>query len=187
MGMETFLSVCLGLGLSAASGFRVFVPLVIVNLAARGGFLTLTESFEWIGSTPALITFGVATVLEVGGYYVPWLDNFLDSVATPASVIAGMVVAASVITGMDPYLKWTLAVIAGGGLAGMVQALTVGTRQASALTTGGLGNPLVSTVELASSVGLSLMSLLVPVLAVVAIVVLLVWASRRFLRRRAAA
>ncbi len=98
-----------------------------------------------------------------------------------------MVVAASVITGMDPFLKWTLAVIAGGGLAGVVQALTIGTRQASTLTTAGLGNPLVATLELASSVGLSLMSVLVPVLALVVIVVFLIWASRRLMRRRAAA
>ena len=122
MGIETILSICLGLGLSAATGFRIFVPLLVVNVAARVGLLSLAPSFEWVGGTPALVTFGLATALEVGAYYIPWLDNFLDTVATPLSVVAGMVVAASVITGIDPYLKWTLAVIAGGGVRAVVEA-----------------------------------------------------------------
>lgn len=186
METETILSICLGLGLSAATGFRIFVPLLVINLAARAGLLALAPSFEWIGETPALVTFAIATALEVGAYYVPWLDNFLDSVATPASVVAGMVVAASVITGIDPYLKWTLAVIAGGGVAGAVQAVTVGTRQASTITTAGFGNPLVSTVEMASSLGLSIMSILLPLLAFVLVAVFLFWAGKKILRRRRA-
>lgn len=186
MGIETILSICLGLGLSAATGFRIFVPLLVVNVAARVGLLSLAPSFEWVGGTPALVTFGLATALEVGAYYIPWLDNFLDTVATPASVVAGMVVAASVMTGIDPYLKWTLAVIAGGGLAGAVQAVTVGTRQASALTTAGFGNPVVSTVEMAGSLGLSMLSILLPVLAVVLVALFLIWAGRKVFRLRRA-
>jgi hypothetical protein len=186
MGIETILSICLGLGLSAATGFRIFVPLLVVNVAARAGLLSLAPSFEWIGGTEALVTFGIATVLEVGAYYVPWLDNFLDTVATPASVVAGMVVAASVITGLDPYLKWTLAVIAGGGVAGAVQAVTVGTRQASALTTAGFGNPVVSTVEMVGSLGLSVLSVLLPLLAVILVALFLIWAGRKVFRLRKA-
>lgn len=182
--MESLLSVCLGLGLSAACGFRVFVPLLLMNLAARAGYLGLSESFEWIGSTPALVAFGVATGLEVGAYYLPWLDNFLDVVASPVAVVAGIVVSASVITGIDPFLKWTLAVIAGGGIAGAVQALTVGTRQVSSLTTAGLGNPLVSTLEMGSSVVLSLVSMVLPLLAAVAVLFFLIVAYRRLRRRR---
>lgn len=185
--MQSFLSVCLGLGLSAACGFRIFVPLLVMNLAARAGYLGLSESFEWIGTTPALIAFGVATALEVAAYYIPWLDNLLDAIASPAAVVAGVIVSASVITGLDPMLKWTLAVIAGGGIAGAIQALTVGTRQASALTTGGLGNPLVSTLEMGGSLVLSLVSLILPWLAAGAVILLLIVALRRLVWRRSKA
>jgi Domain of unknown function (DUF4126) len=182
---QTLVSICLGLGLSAACGFRIFVPFLLMNLAARAGFLELTGSFEWIGSTPALVMFSVATALEIGAYYVPWLDHLLDTIATPAAAIAGIVATASVVTGMDPLLKWPLAVIAGGGLAGVIQVATVGARGASTLATGGLGNPLVSTAEAGTAFGLSVLSLVLPVVAVVAVIVLL-FGLRRLLRRRPA-
>src|SRR5215471_8006470 len=122
MTMETtILSICLGIGLSAACGFRVFVPLLVMNLASMSGHLTLAAGFAWIGSYPALIAFSVATVLEIAGYYIPWVDHLLDTIATPSAIIAGTIVTASVVTGMSPFLKWTLAVIAGGGAAALVQ------------------------------------------------------------------
>jgi hypothetical protein len=182
--MESVLSVSLGLGIAAACGFRIFVPFLVMSLAARGGYLVLGESFEWIAGTPALITLIVATTVEIGAYYLPWLDNLLDVVATPAAVIAGIVASASVFTGMDPYFKWTLAAIAGGSVAGAVQIATVGVRQASLLGTGGLGNPLVSTAEAAGSVILAVLAILVPVLAVAMIVLVLLTVRRRRARVR---
>lgn len=171
MSIEALLSVCLGLGLAAACGFRVFVPLLAVSLAARVGWLSLASELAWMAETPALTAFAVATVLEIVAYYVPWLDNFLDSVATPAAVVAGVVVTASVVTGMDPALKWILAVIAGGGVAGSVQSATVGGRVVSAMSTAGLANPLVATTELAGSVFLSTLSILAPLAAGLLLVV----------------
>lgn len=159
--MQELLSICVGIGLAAACGFRVFVPLLIVSVAANTGHLSLAQSFQWMGTPAALITFSVATALEVGGYYVPWIDNLLDSVATPAAVVAGTVVSASVFTDMSPFLKWTLAAIAGGGTAGVIQTGTVLTRAASTATTGGLANALVATGEL----GLSLFTGVVSMLA----------------------
>ena len=117
----TLLSILAALGLAAACGFRVFVPLFVVSLASRAGALDLSSGFAWIGSTPAVVCFGTATLLEVLAYYVPVIDNLLDSVATPAAVVAGVVVAAAVMTDIDPWLKWTLATVAGGGLAAAVQ------------------------------------------------------------------
>src|SRR6266568_2193185 len=126
--METLLSICVGIGLSAACGFRVFVPLLVMSIAALSGHLTLAHGFEWIGSYPALVAFAVATCLEIAGYYIPWVDHLLDTVATPVAIIAGTLVSASMVTDLSPFLKWTLAIIAGGGAAGMVQATTVLTR-----------------------------------------------------------
>jgi len=95
--METILSLLIGIGLSAACGFRVFVPLLVVSVASHTGHLHLSSGFEWMGSDAALIAFAVATVLEVAAYYIPWLDNLLDTVASPAAVIAGTLVTASLI------------------------------------------------------------------------------------------
>ena len=185
--MDVLLSVSLGLGLAAACGFRIFVPFLVLNLAARSGYVGLDGSFEWISSTPALITLAVATALEITAYYVPWLDNLLDSVATPAAVVAGIVVTASVVTGIDPYLKWFLAVIAGGGVAGVVQAMTVGARGTSSLTTAGFGNPFVTTAEIGGSALLSGMAVVVPALTAAVVLVLLILAVRRLRRRKASA
>ena len=185
MSFETLLSICLGLGLSAACGFRIFVPLMVVNLAARVGWVSLSGELAWMGDSAALWAFGFATVLEIGAYYVPWLDNFLDTVATPAAVVAGAIVTASVVTDLDPGLKWMLAVIAGGGVAGAVQTATVGGRVLSSITTAGLGNPVVATLELLSSFFLSIVSLLAPLLAGLFVLILLtlVWWLRRRRRR----
>jgi hypothetical protein len=181
--LEILVSVCLGLGLSAACGFRVFVPLLVMSAAAHSGHLHVDGSFEWIASTPALVAFGVATAFEIGAYYVPWLDNLLDTIATPAAVIAGVVATASVVTDLDPLIRWTLAVVAGGGLAGAVQAITTGTRGVSVVTTGGLANPAVSTLEAGGAFGLALIAVALPVLAALLVVLffVLVW---RLVRRR---
>ena len=181
--METILCVCLGIGLAAACGFRVFVPFLIMSIASLSGHLQLAHGFEWIGTYPALITFSVATALEVAGYYIPWVDHLLDTVATPAAVVAGIIVTASVVSGMSPLLKWSLAVIAGGTAAGVVQGTTVLVRGASTLTTGGLANPLFATAELASSVSLSVVALVAPLLVIVVLALFFAFFSRKAVTR----
>lgn len=155
-----------------------------INLAAASGHLTLAPGLEWMGSMPATICFGTATALEVGGYYIPWLDNALDSIATPAAVIAGTIATASVVSDMSPYLKWTLAAIAGGGAAAAVQTGTVAVRGVSSATTAGLGNFVVSSTELAASVVGTVLAIVVPVLCVILVVACFVVAAAWFIRRR---
>src|SRR6267142_2150432 len=140
--MQTLMSICLGIGLSAACGFRVFVPLLLMSIASLSGHLPLAHGFEWIGSYPALVAFSVATCLEIAGYYIPCVDNLLDTIATPAAILAGTLVTASMVADVTPLLKWTLAIIAGGGAAGIVQGTTMVARGASSAGTGGLANPL---------------------------------------------
>ena len=185
--MDTLFSVLVGLGLSAACGFRVFVPLLIMSIAALSGHLSLAPGFAWIGTWPALIAFAVATGLEVAGYYVPWVDHFLDTVATPAAIVAGTVVTAAMISNMDPFLKWSLAAIAGGGLAGLVQGATVLTRGASTLTTGGLLNPLVATAELGGSAIAAIMALVAPVVVLLTIGLVMFFVAKRFKQSRTGA
>jgi hypothetical protein len=182
--METFISVLIGIGLSAACGFRVFVPLLMLGVASRLGHLTLAGGFEWMSSDAALIAFAVATVLEVAGYYIPWVDNLLDGIAAPIAVVAGTIVTAALVTEMTPFLKWTLAVIAGGGIAGIVKGTTALTRGTTTMTTGGLVNPLLATAELGSSIVTSLIALLLPALVLLVLIVILGWATNRTLRGR---
>ncbi len=169
--MEIFASVCLGFGLAAATGLRVFIPLLVLNLAARFDFVTLQPDLEWVGSTGATIAFLVAAIFEVSGYLIPFVDNLLDTVATPAAALAGTLVMGSVLTDMSPLWTWSLAIIAGGGTAAVIQGTTVAARAASTATTVGMANPAVSATETAGSVGLSFLAIAIPIITALVVVV----------------
>ncbi|MCH2593963.1 MAG: DUF4126 domain-containing protein [Pedosphaera sp.] len=184
------MSILIGIALSATCGFRVFVPLLAVNIGTRAKdadgqpLIELAAGFNWLSSDIAMMIFLVAAIFEIGGYYIPWIDNLLDSVASPAAIIAGTLITASFITGMDPWLQWLLALIAGGGVAGAVQATTVVTRASSTVTTGGLGNPIVSSVETSGAFLGSALSILAAPFAIGVFVLLLgsglwIWFRRR--------
>jgi hypothetical protein len=184
MSTETLLSILVGVGLSAACGFRVFVPLLIMSIASHSGHMTLSDGFQWIGSFSALLAFAIATALEVLGYYIPWVDHILDLAATPASILAGTLVMASAVAGMSPFLRWSLAIIAGGGVAAAVQTFTGVARLTSVATTGGLANPLVATTELGLSALLSTLAILLPLVGVAAVLAILYFVGRRFFKAR---
>jgi hypothetical protein len=177
--METLVGITVGIGLSAACGFRVFVPLLALNLASLTGLVHLSGNFAWMGSYYATVAFGVATICEVLGYYIPWFDHILDIVATPAAVVAGTIATASMVTQMSPFLKWTLALIAGGGIAGLMQGTTVALRAQSSMMTAGLGNPVISTLELAGSIITTLLALFLPILCIALIVLLAIVVIRK--------
>ena len=193
--MEAILSIMMGVALSATCGFRVFVPLLAVNIGTRAQdangqpLIELAGGFDWLSSDIALMVFVVATLFEIGGYYIPWIDNLLDTIASPASIVAGTVITASFITGMDPWLQWLLGVIAGGGAAGAVQATTVVARAGSTVTTGGLGNPIVASVETSGAFLGSALSIVAVKFAIVVFVLLLgggVWIWWRRCRHKLA-
>lgn len=175
---EALLGIAVGFGLAAAAGFRVFVPLLAAGIAAKTGVLSLAPEFLWLASTPALAALGTATLLEVGAYSVPWLDQLLDLIATPAAMLAGMLAAASVVVDLPPVLKWS-AVLLAGGAAGVTQGATVFTRFKSTTLTGGMGNPVVSTLELVSAVVTSVLAIFLPILTLVAVLLLFVMFTRR--------
>lgn len=172
-------SVAVGLGLAAACGFRVFLPFLIAGLAAHFGRLPLAGGFGWLASLPALIAFGTATVLEVGAYYIPWLDHVLDLVAAPAAVAAGVLLAASTVTDLPPLLKWAVAIIGGGGAAGLLQGATMLLRLKSTALTGGAGNAGVSTVELLGAGATALLAILLPLVCLVLVGALVVVVARK--------
>jgi hypothetical protein len=176
------LSIVLGIALAAASGFRVFLPMLIVSGAAYTGHLQLDNSFAWLGTSSALTMLSVAALAEVLAYYVPLIDNLLDALATPAAFIAGTLISAAVMTDVPPMVKWTAAVIAGGGVAGLTQGLTGILRAHSTVLTGGLGNSIIATAELGGAVVISFLALVAPA-AAIALVMLFLLVAIRLVRR----
>ena len=178
---ELPLSVVLGIGLAAATGFRVFLPMLVVSAAAYFGHLPLSGSFAWLGTGPALTMLSVAALVEILTYYIPGVDNLLDTLATPAALIAGTIVSAAVMTDVPPMVKWTAAIIAGGGVAGLTQGATAIVRANSTVFTGGIGNFVISTAELVGALLVSLLALAAP-LAALAVVILFLWLMMRLVR-----
>ncbi|MCX2680887.1 DUF4126 domain-containing protein [Galbibacter sp. EGI 63066] len=175
MTSETIISIFLGIGLAASVGFRVFLPLFVMSLAAHFNVIGLSDSWEWIGSIPALVVLGVAMLLEIFAYYIPFVDNLLDTIAVPLAAIAGTAVMVSTVADLPPVVTWSLAIIAGGGTASLVKGASAGTRLTSSASTAGLGNPVVSTVETGSATAMSLASIFSPILAIILVVIILLF------------
>lgn len=182
--MELLFSVALGIGLSAACGLRVFAPFAVMSAAALAGQLTLSPNFAWIGSYEALVVLCVATLLEILSYYIPWVDNALDTIAIPTAVVAGAIATAAVLTDMSPLMRWSLAAIAGGGTAGIIQLGTTWVRGLSTVTTGGFGNFLVATGEWMGALTTATLSILFPLLVVLFLALLIFLLSRKGTRSR---
>lgn len=172
--MELLLALCLGVGISAACGYRVFIPFLIISFASRAGQITLSSQFSWISSDIALITLLIASIIEILAFYIPWLDNILDTISFPVSIIAGTVLTASFITGISPYLAWVLALIIGGTTAGTIKGISATARLVSTGTTGGMANHALATMENISSLVLSFLSLFLPILTAIVIVIAII-------------
>lgn len=175
MDTQTISAIALGIGLSASVGFRIFIPLLVAGLASHFGILPLTENFQWMGSAPALISFGVAATVEVLAYYIPFVDNLLDSIATPLSIAAGTLLMTSVFPSDNEWMRWIIGFVVGGGAAATIQSGSTITRLLSSKITAGIGNPIVSTGEGIAATGFSVMALFIPiVIAIILIVFILI-------------
>jgi hypothetical protein len=170
---ETIISIFLGIGLAASVGFRVFLPLFALSLASYFNVWELNESWQWIGSLAAVITLGVATIVEIGTYYIPFVDNLMDSIAIPLATVAGTAVMVSTVADLSPVVTWALAIIAGGGTAATIKSATGATRLTSSVSTAGIGNPIVTTIETGSSIVMTILSLFLPVVGFIMVIVIL--------------
>ncbi len=162
---QMLIGAALGLGLAAAVGFRLFVPFLLVSIAARSGQVHLAGGFEWLGSDVALVMFGIAALLEIAAYFIPFFDHLLDTVSGPAAVAAGTVLMASTLIDMEPWLRWAVAIVAGGGTAGLLHGATSALRLGSTATTGGAGNPVFAMFETGASTAMTVLALLLPMIA----------------------
>ena len=172
--LSYIISAFIGIGLSAATGFRVFLPMFAVSLASYFHWIPMSESFEWLAGLPALITTGIATVVEVLAYYIPFVDHLLDTVSVPLATVAGSVLFASQFADLGTFPQWALALIAGGGTAATISSGFAGIRAASTATTGGLGNAVVGTTETAGAGVMTILAMVAPVIAAILAVVLLI-------------
>jgi hypothetical protein len=182
ISIDTIFSVFIGIGLAAAVGFRVFVPLFALSLASFYAIIPLNEHWEWVGSNQALVLLGIATLAEIMGYLIPWFDNLLDTIAVPLAAIAGTVVMVATVSDLSPVLTWVLAIIAGGGTATAIKGSASTARLAATTTTAGIANPLVSAIETGSAIVMAVFSIFIPIVAII-FVSILFWILIKLLKR----
>ena len=168
------ISAFIGIGLAAATGFRVFLPMFAVSLASYMGWIPMNESFQWLSGLPTLITTGIATIVEILAYYIPFVDHLLDTMSIPLATVAGSVMFASQFAEIGTFPQWALALIAGGGTAAAISSGFAGTRAASTATTGGLGNSVVATTETAGAGIMSVLALAAPIIAFIVAIILII-------------
>lgn len=183
MNIELITAVAIGIGLSASAGFRVFIPMFVAAVAARAGVLPLNDSFQWLSSWTAIVCFGTATVVEILAYYIPFVDNLLDTVTTPLAVGAGTLLLTSVLPIDNDMVKWITGAAVGGGAAATVQGGSAITRLFSTKLTAGVGNHVVATGENVAAIGTSLLSLIIPFFVVAGILLLMIFIFTRFRKR----
>jgi hypothetical protein len=185
MDYHLLTNIAMGIALSACAGFRVFVPMLASSLAAHFHIIDLPSDINWLGSWPAIICFGTASIAEIGAYYIPFIDNVLDAIATPLSIAAGTVLAFSIfpISGQEPLLRWVVALLAGGTAAGTIHLGTGLLRLFSSKTTAGVGNVVLATTENAAAISGSLLSFVIPILAAVLLLGLICFIVIKFFKK----
>ena len=182
MDANTIISILIGIGLAASVGFRIFVPLFALSIATHYNVMPLNESWEWVGSTTAIVSLGIATIVEIAAYFIPWVDNLLDTIAIPLAAVAGTAIMVATVADLSPAITWALAIIAGGGTATAVQTSTSTARLASTATTGGVANPIISSVETGTSIVMSTLAIFTPVFAII-VVLIIFWILFKIYKR----
>ena len=183
LSVEPVIAIAVGIGLAAATGLRVFLPLLVAGLAARWGALPLADGFGWLSNDIALVALGTASMVEIAAYYIPGVDHLLDLLSGPAAFVAGTVASASAMADLPPAVMWPVAILGGGGMATATKVGTAVVRAKTGLATAGLGNPIVATLETAGALVIGVIALIVPIVTVVFVLLLIVWIRRRRHRR----
>ena len=178
-------NIAMGIALSACAGFRVFIPMLAGAVAGHFQIISLPADMQWLSSRHAIALFGTAAIAEVGAYYIPFIDNLLDTIATPLSVAAGTVLASSILplSDLEPALRWGVGLLAGGSAAGVIQLGTGLLRLFSSKATAGTGNMVVATTENAAAVSGSALAFFIPVIVAVLLVALIGWIILKLVKR----
>jgi hypothetical protein len=169
------LPIFLGLGLAAATGLRTFLPLLMLAIVARFGLfgVALNTHFGWLGSTGALVALGVATVVELCADKIPIVDHALSAIGTVSRPLAGALAAGAVLNHADPSVAVLAGLIIGAPTAFAIHTAQSSARVVSTATTAGLGNPVISVIEDITSALTAAIAIALPILAPVAVAILL--------------
>lgn len=183
---EVLLASVVGISLAAAVGFRIFAPMLLVGIAAKSGHIHLAGGFEWLGSDLAIIMLGIAALVEIIAYLFPYFDHLLDTISGPVAIGAGTLLMASTLIELEPWLRWAVALVAGGGIAGLTHFGTSLGRAGSTATTGGLANPIYATVETGLATLITVLAIAIPLaaLALIAILARRVFLTGKWNKRR---
>lgn len=173
-----------GICLSAACGFRIFIPFLILSIFSYTGNIELNEGALWISTIPALIIFSSLTVLEIIGYYIPWIDNMLDLISTPLSIIAGIIILSSLLIDVNPAIKWIFSILFGGVISFNVQLMTVKARALTSVFESGFGNSVFSTIELIAALLISVLAIFQPVISLAILLLLTYLIFRKIILKR---
>jgi len=183
--MNIIMALCLGIGLSAACGFRVFIPPLALSIAYHSGVVQLSSNWEWLGTQNAINTLSIAATVEVFAYFLPWVSNLLDSIEIGLAPIAGMFITASSLSiagDFDPTFLWIITVIAGGATAETIELGTSFTRLMTSGATAGFGGPIVGFVEAVSAIVMSILAITAPIWTILLVLFLLIYGIRRIFK-----
>lgn len=167
---QFFSSFCLAIGLSAACGFRIFIPPLTYGIFYKANLVELSDSWSWIGNDWVILLFALATIFELMATFIPYIDNLLDIISTPVSILAGTILASSVLSDLDPSLQWILSIICGVGVTGSFQLSTVTMRGMSTFFSGGIFNPVFAFVEDILAFFIAVSTILIPSLGLIIII-----------------
>ena len=177
-------SIFLAFGLSAACGFRIFIPPLTYSLLYRADLVQLGEGWDWIGSDWVIAVLALAALFEIIGNLFPWFDNLLDLLATPTAIIAGTILSAFSLSEIDPGLKWILSVMSGVLITGGFQLTTVSLRGFSSIFTGGFINPIISVIEDFISLLISISIIIFPIFGIILVILISLSLKNIFTRFR---
>ncbi|MFF2552661.1 DUF4126 domain-containing protein [Nocardia sp. NPDC058058] len=176
-------------GLSGAAGLNAWLPLLVVGIADRFGWIDLGSSYGWLSSTPALIGIGIVFLLDLVGDKIPALDSVLHGIGTLIAPASGAILFTAE-TSISSHMPPAVAAVLGAITAGSVHVGRSVARPFVTGTTAGVGNPVVSSAEDGTSLALTVLALAVPIVAFIAVLILLIvlgwiaFRAARWMRKR---
>lgn len=183
--IESISNVFTAFGLSTSAGLNAYIPLLIVALTARfTNLIELRPPFDWLTNSWVIAVIVVLLLIEIFADKVPLVDHANDVIQTFVRPTAGAILFAATNNAISD-LHPALAIVCGLLLAGGVHATKATVRPVVTATTGGLGNPVVSTVEDITALVVSIMAILVPILTFLLLILLIFLIWRRLRRWRA--
>lgn len=178
-------AVALAIALAGCAGLRALLPIFATGLGVRAGLLDMGKQFAFLASDWALLTFGLASLVEMIGDKIPVVDHALDTVHTLLRPLSGSLLAAAALSSVsEPATAAALGIILGAPTALVPHATRSAVRVTSTATTAGMANPLLSFIEDLLSFGLLALTVLAPLLAAVGMIALAVFVLKRVFRRR---